>query len=553
MMLQPSLLTTTSHEASPIARLPPELLLLILQLTLNPSEFHADRIFHMITYSHVCTSWRRLLIGAPDLWTLVDLQYPRIAHEFCLRSHPCPIRVCFVQTEANPGPEDTETALGWLYAHIPRIERLHLSASSSVIRCIMHLVQSASLPLAILRDSLPSDAGCGPTLSLCIRDQEVVQLSLGGFREIDWTTVPESLAGLTSLALTRLGTQAFISIPRLLRLIAHCRQLKTLVLLAAVLPWPTGTPDLTVVQLPVLQYLEVAHSDPHAIMKLLEYLSFPNSTSITFHAHGVKDLSSLLPKSFGRNGCAGSATIGSAPVTTVCRVSTTSIMITMDRPSTSSVLRFYIAPDDLPHVLRQLPELKLLVAGCTHLYAVSPQPARDLLQSSVSMGTWKSALMAMPTLRYIETGGAWAAELLFALTAVTEQPALPFPPLYSQFEIAAPALESVRVLERARTDAQTEHFLEGLSRVLKSRCDFLGHKLLELVLETSRESARALMATFVPRFTGAVERVEIRNRASPASFNISTPAPASLAAPEPSSSSSPAPPGERKWGSREPR
>ncbi|EPT05267.1 hypothetical protein FOMPIDRAFT_1045324 [Fomitopsis schrenkii] len=531
----PSNVTVTPNEASiPIARLPPELLLLTLQFAMNPNEFHADRIFYTITYSHVCTSWRGLLLGAPDLWTLVDLQYPHIAREFCSRSHPCPIRVCFVQTDANPGPEDAETAFGWLCAYIPRLERLHVSASSSIIRRILRLVRSASLPLTKIRDSLPSDARRGPTLSLGIRDQEIAQLNLGGFRGIDWAAFPESLVGLTSLVLTRLETQAFIPIPRLLRLIANCPQLKTLVLLAAILPWPAGAPDLPAVQLPELKSLEVAHGDPRAIVQLLEHLCFPSSTSITFHAHGVKDLSSLLPKDFGRHECAGSATIDDTPVTTVCRVSTTNIIIAMDRPSTSSALRFYIAPDDLSEVLRQLPALKLLVAGCTHLSAVSP-----LLKSPVSMSTWKSALMAMPTLRHIETGGAWAAGLLFALNAVTDQPPLPFPPLHSQFEIAAPALESVRLLERARTDAQTEQFLNDFAWVLEARRDYLGRKLSELVMETSRESARALMDALVPRFTAVVDRVEIRSRAAPASFDLSTPVPASHTAPElPSSSSS---------------
>lgn len=509
---------------------------------MNPQEFHTDRIFHTITYSHVSRCWRNLLLGAPDFWTLVDLQYPIIAREFCARSYPCPIRLRFVQTEASPSFEDTETAFAWFSPYIPRIERLYVSASSSVIRRIVRLVRSASLPLARLGDSLSSDseAGRGPTLTLGIRHQEVAQLSLGGFRGIDWAAFPESLVGLTSLVLTRLETHAFIPIPRLLRLIANCPQLKTLVLLAAILPWPAGVPDLPAVQLPELRSLEVAHSDPCAIVKLLEHLSFPSSTSLTFHAHGVKDLSLLLPKDFGRHGRAGSATISDAPVSTACWVSTTNITIITERPSGSSTLRFYLAPDDLPEVLRRLPALKLLVAGCTHLHAVSPQPARELLKSAVSMSTWKSALTAMPTLRHIETGGAWAAELLFALNAVTDQPALPFPPLFSQFELAAPALEEVCVRERARTDAQTERFLEGVAWMLEARRDFLGRRLPLLVLETERESARARMAAYVPRFSGVVERVEVRSSAAPTAFDTSTPVYVSHSAHElsPSSSSS---------------
>ncbi|KZT73747.1 hypothetical protein DAEQUDRAFT_352582 [Daedalea quercina L-15889] len=514
MMCSPPTPAPTDATPCPLARLPPELLLVIVEFTMNPWEYHTDRIFQTITYTHVCRHWRALLLGAPDLWTLVDLRYPVIAREFCIRSQSCPIRLSFDQTGPTV-PQDLHATFGWLSPHVTRIEGLSLAASQTTIRDILSLIVPKSTSLKRLRDSLSPDDARGPTLLVGIHAHEVQRLNLSGFKSINWSMPFEHLAGLTCLALTRLDTQASLSVPRLLSLLTRCPGLKTFVLQSALSSLPTGALKLPTVELPALESLEVAHGYFNTTAELLAHLVFPRTTSMTFHAHGVKDLSALLPENFGRHGSVpDSSRISDAPVTTLCRVSPSSFMITMHRPRTSSTLRFFIAPDDLPDVLRNLASLKLLVSGCTHLHAVSPQPATGLMNSSVSMGTWKAALSAMPTLRHIETGGAWASSLLFALVAATGQPVLPFSPPTAQCEIACPALESIHLVERFRADVHTQQFLENLAWTLESRHGFLGKKLSLFILETRKDSARALMSAMAPRFMAVVERVDIRSHAA---------------------------------------
>ncbi|KAH9936343.1 uncharacterized protein B0H18DRAFT_1113747 [Fomitopsis serialis] len=494
-MSHPSSFTSTvaSHAIS-ITTLPPELLLLVLEFTMNPYQYHTERIFRTIAYSHVCRCWRSLLLGAPDFWTLLDLQFPTIAREFCVRSQDCPIRVSFIEAGSTHVSKDT---LAWLSLHSRRIEGVYLATSQTVIRDILSLIQPASPFLGQFKDCLLPDDTHGPILSLDIHAHEVQRLNMDGFHAVNWPGLSERPTSLTSLVLTRFGERSYLPIPRLLSILSNCPKLQTLTLLSAFLPWPVGIANLLAVELPALQSLEVAHNTPGAVSKLLDRLSFPHTTSLTFHAHGTIDLSCLLPKNLARFGLAASSCIDDPPVTQLCRISPSNFMLTMHRPRTSSTIRFFIAPDDLPNI-----------------------PSGSPSAMSMSMGTWKAALSSMPALRHIEVSGAWANDVLLSLMASTGPPALPFPPLFSHFETSCPALECLHVLERSRDDTQTQKLLDAILFTFKARHESLERKLPVLILETSRASARALMSAFAPRFAEVVERVDVRSRAAaPVSFD----------------------------------
>ncbi|KAH9841597.1 uncharacterized protein C8Q71DRAFT_339710 [Rhodofomes roseus] len=534
----PTTISMTSDPTTiPIARIPPELFLLILGFTLNPCQYHTDDIFRPIAYSHVCRSWRAHLFGASDFWSLLDLRYPTIAREFCARSQSCPIRVCFSQSESTIIPQNIPTAFAWLSPHAHRMEGLYLAASQTIIRDVLSVVQPAAPALEQLGKCLSPDSTGGPVLALKIRANKVQRLSLDGFHAIDWSGVVQRLTSLTSLMLTRLGGErSNIPIPQLFSILSNCPRLRCLTLLSALSPWPTEITTIPIVELPELEYLEVSHRCPDDVARLLEHLSFPSTTSLTFHAHGIRNLSSLLPRNLTCLGLAASFGTDDTPVTQLCRISPINLMLMMHRPRTSSTIRFFIAPDDLSHVLRSFPSIEALVGSCSHLSAVTPQPMGA--PSAVTMGTWKSAVSSMPALRHIETGGAWAESLLFSLTAATGPAVLPFPPLFPQFEMACPALESVHVLDRSRNDPQMQRFMENVACVLESRYEYSGRKLPLLILESPRESARAIMSTFVQRLSVGAETVDIRSRATAPIALDNAPILPSRPMPEPPSSSS---------------
>ncbi|KAI0353201.1 hypothetical protein OH77DRAFT_1427607 [Trametes cingulata] len=154
---------TSNHPSTPIHQLPPKILLAIfeycrplartkpLRTTRTPS---AD-IRPLITISHVCSSWRNLVLNQRTLWSYVDGRNERLCEAFLQRSQG-------IQISLRITTKLAERLQNILTAHGRRIWRLDLevhSAASAASALPERLRESCPhlICLTVLNDFLPTD------------------------------------------------------------------------------------------------------------------------------------------------------------------------------------------------------------------------------------------------------------------------------------------------------------------------------------------------------------------------------------------------------------
>ena len=77
------------NSLSPISRLPPEVLLSVFKRCTDWNQFS----HYKLAISQVCTSWRRLALADPTLWTRIDFLRPQLASLMMERAQQAPLSI----------------------------------------------------------------------------------------------------------------------------------------------------------------------------------------------------------------------------------------------------------------------------------------------------------------------------------------------------------------------------------------------------------------------------------------------------------------------------
>ena len=271
--------------ASPLLRLPTELILEIFAYAVEPDDDDDDRGLLPLVLTAICHQLRETGIASPQLWSTVDLTTPPIAELFLERCKYDPHTlmrfpsIFEVEPDENPRRDTLwEKLEGRAFNRLRSIvfEGTRHEFARRVVGVLQRAPNVSNLNLCSLwsdQQKLPWPVGdTTPNLST---------LRLSGF-SIRWTS--PLLRNLTQLVLDFLPEpfSKYTSIEVFLTALANCPNLE-------ILDLKNTGPDLlygrqercdTVVQLCRLQGLSLEFRDPYRVGYILSHIGYPESVKL---------------------------------------------------------------------------------------------------------------------------------------------------------------------------------------------------------------------------------------------------------------------------------
>ncbi|KAG8988165.1 hypothetical protein FRB90_002934, partial [Tulasnella sp. 427] len=282
------------NTASPIERLPPEILLAILD-SLLPSISSAE-LLHLTTVS---TLWYDTMVHSPQLWTVLKSPLsPQIAGLFVKRSGSLPLSLDWNDNDFDV-PDQREEMKRVLEIPIQNSSRLK-SISASIFESeptVLQLVESPMPQLETLRVvNLVESSLRRPSKSFRLADgPSLLEFGLDGPYLSSWKS--PRLLGLTSLSIVRPGVAP--SVEELLHILQCSPQLESLYLSAwnnwspDVPDTPFASPDIPV-HLPRLKSIHISDIEPPHFQGILSLLYAPASQSVHIESwYATEDDTSL--------------------------------------------------------------------------------------------------------------------------------------------------------------------------------------------------------------------------------------------------------------------
>jgi len=279
-----SLVRSMKNKFAPINRVPLDIFYLI------PGYWDGGDVDeNLITLTHVCRSWRELLIAHSSLWTHMDCKNTNKTRIYIERSKSSPLKISLYAYGVAAYPEE---AFLFVAPHISRLRSLSIDGTVDPLR---NLTPHLSCPVPLLRE-LTINLTCDPepTLESTLFNGDLsslYSLSLAGvITNLPW----KNMSKLTTFTLSHVPDGG-ISITQLLDFFTNTCHLRDITLDQSI---PTSSNALPgrVVPLPYLKNL-IIYTD--RVPTLLNHLSIPVGASLTldFGFHGDKSpLPELLPK-----------------------------------------------------------------------------------------------------------------------------------------------------------------------------------------------------------------------------------------------------------------
>ena len=142
--LEESIRALKSHknELSPISRLPVEILCNIFKFCVAESWTRKPESW--TNFSQVSQHWRSSALSASELWTIIPLNYPRLAREMLIRSKMAKLTIQSSHSLVKSYPKTIE-ALGSCLNEMNRVEEIKFTSISGLIleEILLHLPKSA--------------------------------------------------------------------------------------------------------------------------------------------------------------------------------------------------------------------------------------------------------------------------------------------------------------------------------------------------------------------------------------------------------------------------
>ena len=273
---------------APINQIPSDIFSLI------PEHLGEDtRDKGLIAMTHVCRSWRALLITHPSLWTRLDCKNTDKTRVYIERSRSSPLELSLYNRGVTTFSKD---AFLLVVPHIGRFKSLSADGREDLFET---LTPHLSCPLPNLRElaiEIYNDSAPVLEETLFNGDLSLLRsLTLDGVvTDLPW----KGLSKLTTFNLT-LTVEGDPSITRLLDFFEGAYHLRDITLQHA-MPTPSITPPDRVVFLPSLKTLVLATDMAYSI--LLDHLSIPSGASLILDFDFDGDESPLLvclPASLG--------------------------------------------------------------------------------------------------------------------------------------------------------------------------------------------------------------------------------------------------------------
>ena len=262
------------NSLAPINRIPVEVLSLIPEYC---DEGYADQV--LITLTHVCHSWRDVLISCSSLWTTLDLVNVEKTRTYIERSKASPLRIHLYE-DRDDGANYLYDAFSLVIPHIPRLKSLVIDADVfpdilEHFRCHVPFLERLSVDIAaryLDRDSRLFDGDLPSLRELALRGVGV---------RLPWN----NMANLRVLELA--ACPPGNDVTRLLDLFESSPLLQRVELLGSI-PKSSNAPPERIVPLPHLTNLGIHADRPHSI--LLNHLRVPTGASVSqwFYFGGTK-------------------------------------------------------------------------------------------------------------------------------------------------------------------------------------------------------------------------------------------------------------------------
>lgn len=247
----------------------------------------------MIRLTHVCRSWRELLISQPLLWSRLDCIGAEKTKAYIERSKSCPLEICLGQ------PNDTtcnwEEGFILTVPHVGRLGTLSVFGTPAKVLPVLiehfshHVPLLNNLKIVLICDqppSLPDGLLDGDLSSLH-------ELSLAGvITPLPW----RGLSNLTSFNLCHIPEDKII-LTQLLHFLESTPRLRYIHFHDSI-PDSSDAPAGRVISLPRLEELTIIAQPPHSVF--LDHLSVPVGASLCLGfslTTGGTPIRSYLPKS----------------------------------------------------------------------------------------------------------------------------------------------------------------------------------------------------------------------------------------------------------------
>ena len=272
-------------DIAPINKLPSEVFSLI------PGYWESDgEDEDLIKMTHVCRSWREMLIACSSLWVCLDCTNIDKTRVYIERFKSSPLELSLPTTYL-------EDAFLLVAPHIGRLKSLNINGDANLLQ---NLTPHLSCPIPLLRE-LVIDILCDPAPVL---EDTIFNGDLSSLRSLTLdgvaTYLPwNNLSNLTTFKLSFTAEEGEPSIARLLDFFEHAHHLRDITFHHSI-PSSSNVPPERVVPLPSLKNLTIIAYPYHTI--LLDHLSIPVGASLTleFRFSGDKfPLLDLLPETLG--------------------------------------------------------------------------------------------------------------------------------------------------------------------------------------------------------------------------------------------------------------
>ncbi|EPT03000.1 hypothetical protein FOMPIDRAFT_1014962 [Fomitopsis schrenkii] len=309
---EPDTAESTRSSTPPFTRLPNELLHIILLTWISEAWHECSMVYYEyqgvpLEAARVCSHWRSLVLSSPDLWTHIVLSpesHPRKLEAYISRSRHLPLYIKYFNIyflRAGIYTDNVEGHGRLLAANTHRLRELHIDRLHA--QHILPLLSPLYRRSAPLLDRLTvRSTSCGVSGIKGWPKPNLRNLVLGG---VELTLPVNQLHGLEALVLK--GNHLCMTVPRLLKSLKECRNLKFLHL--DTLTVRTKLKKGALPQMPIhmgsLEYfgfgkgLRGGGSDDTEVVGLdfLNYISFPASASVAITLSDIEDFGTPLPSS----------------------------------------------------------------------------------------------------------------------------------------------------------------------------------------------------------------------------------------------------------------
>ncbi|EMD39913.1 hypothetical protein CERSUDRAFT_112161 [Gelatoporia subvermispora B] len=483
--------------SSPIYNLPSDLLIDIFVECLGVAVYDHKRPAEVIAISHVCRGWRAIALGTPILWTQIDLRFPRIAREFCIRSGMAPIRVVFFQEHLSGRRVTTLQVPQWLSSHAHRVETIYVAADQTIIKKILQHIGTAFPDLLDLVIRLDAGYTYASTVLVECQAPRLRRLCLEGVSMADWDRAPNRQPSLTNLTLSRLSPSRRPSVPQLLSALQRCPHLQTIIISAALSQdlGATGIgfrPSL-IAELPRLQSFQIREPSSTTVAYMLSHLSIPTSCSLFLHCHGMKDLSLILPPDLSRLRPFAIDYGRGVSVPQLLQIFRSHITIINDPSTRLSNVEFAIVPDHLPAVLSNAIHIRHVLSNITILEITVAHHSIPIMQ--IPAHAWSTLLSCLPMLSILKLGGPWSRNVLSALAHSEGGGRSASRSSHISGSLPCPHLQTMQIADKLfQNREETSHLVNSLGRCLTARARLFRTHLSLLEIEVLGETTRAALS-----------------------------------------------------------